>query len=131
MQNFISLKTFSKSICQSCNPWYYYRLSRFAWSCHLLRATTGKRNWRSKVLGASVPHVVALLSKDFLKLVIIALILSVPVAWYAMNEWLKDFAYRINIEWWIFLLAAIIAITIAFLTISTQAIKAAIANPVK
>jgi putative ABC transport system permease protein len=84
-----------------------------------------------KVLGASVPHVVALLSKDFLKLVIIALILSVPIAWYAMNEWLKDFAYRINIEWWTFLVAAIIAMTIAFLTISTQAIKAAIANPVK
>ena len=84
-----------------------------------------------KVLGASVPHVVALLSKDFLKLVIIALILSVPIAWYAMTEWLKDFAYRINIEWWTFLLAAIIAITIAFLTISTQAIKAAVANPVK
>ena len=84
-----------------------------------------------KVLGASVPHVVALLSKDFLKLVIIALILSVPIAWYAMTEWLKGFAYRIDIEWWIFLLAAIIAITIAFLTISTQAIKAAIANPVK
>ena len=74
---------------------------------------------------------VILLSKDFLKLVIIALILSVPIAWYAMNEWLKDFAYRINIEWWTFLVAAIIAITIAFLTISTQAIKAALMNPVK
>ena len=84
-----------------------------------------------KVLGASVPHVVALLSKDFLKLVVIALILAIPVAWYAMNEWLKDFAYRINIEWWIFLVAALIAIVIAFLTISSQAIKAAISNPVK
>ena len=84
-----------------------------------------------KVLGASVPHVVALLSKDFLKLVLIALVLAVPVAWWLMNEWLKDFAYRINIEWWIFLVAAIIAIIIAFVTISTQAIKAAISNPVK
>ena len=84
-----------------------------------------------KVLGASVPHVVALLSKDFLKLVLIALVLAVPVAWYLMNEWLKDFAYRVNIEWWIFIVAGIIAIIIAFLTISTQAIKAAISSPVK
>ena len=84
-----------------------------------------------KVLGASVPHVVALLSKDFLKLVLIALILATPVAWWLMNEWLKDFAYRVNIEWWIFLVAAVIAIIIAFITISTQAIKAAISNPVK
>lgn len=84
-----------------------------------------------KVLGASVPHVVALLSKDFLKLVLIALVLATPIAWYLMNEWLKDFAYRVNIEWWIFLVAAIIAVIIAFITISTQAIKAAISNPVK
>jgi putative ABC transport system permease protein len=84
-----------------------------------------------KVLGASVPHVVALLSKDFLKLVLIALVLAIPVAWYLMNGWLKDFAYRINIEWWIFLVAAVIAIIIAFVTISTQAIKAAISNPIK
>ena len=84
-----------------------------------------------KVLGASVPHVVALLSKDFLKLVFIALVLAIPVAWWLMNEWLKDFAYRVNIEWWIFLVAAVIAIVIAFITISTQAIKAAISNPVK
>ena len=81
-----------------------------------------------KVLGASVPHVVALLSKDFLKLVLIALVLAIPVAWYLMNEWLKDFAYRVNIEWWIFLVAAVIAIIIAFVTISTQAIKAALAT---
>ena len=84
-----------------------------------------------KVLGASVFNVVTLLSKDFLMLVIIALVLAVPVAWYVMNEWLKDFAYRINIQWWIFFVAAIIAIIIAFVTISTQAIKAAISNPVK
>ena len=84
-----------------------------------------------KVLGASVLHVVALLSKDFLKFVVIALILSVPIAWYVMNEWLKDFAYRIIIEWWVFLAAGIIALLIALFTISFQAIKAAIANPVK
>lgn len=84
-----------------------------------------------KVLGASVPHVVALLSKDFLKLVLIALVLAIPIAWYLMNEWLKDFAYRVDIQWWIFLIAAISAIIIALLTMSFQAIKAALANPVK
>ena len=84
-----------------------------------------------KVLGASVGSVVQLLSKEFVVLVIIAALIAFPLGWWAMNKWLEDFAYRINIEWWTFLLAAIIAITIAFLTISTQAIKAAIANPVK
>jgi putative ABC transport system permease protein len=84
-----------------------------------------------KVLGASVTNVVSLLSKDFLKLVIIALIIAIPVAWFVMNKWLQDFAYRINIVWWVFPLAGIIAILIAFFTISFQAIKAAIANPVK
>jgi putative ABC transport system permease protein len=84
-----------------------------------------------KVLGASAAGVAALLSKDFLKLVFIALVLAVPIAWYAMNKWLEDFVYRINIQWWVFLVAAFIAILIALLTISSQAIKAAIANPVK
>jgi putative ABC transport system permease protein len=84
-----------------------------------------------KVLGASVGNVVSLLSKDFLKLVIISLIIAVPIGWYGMNKWLQDFAYRINIHWWVFPLAGLLAIVIAFFTISFQAIKAAIANPVK
>ena len=84
-----------------------------------------------KVLGASVSNVVGLLSKDFLKLVIAALILAVPIAWYFMNKWLEDFAYRIHIQWWIFIVAAIIAIAIAFITISFQAVKSGIANPIK
>ncbi len=84
-----------------------------------------------KTLGASVTNVVILLSSDFIKLVIIALFIAVPVAWYAMERWLQDFAYHIDIEWWIFILASIIAIGIAFLTISFQTIKAARANPVK
>ncbi len=84
-----------------------------------------------KVLGASVASIVSLLSKDFLKLVIIALILAVPIAAYFMNIWLQDFAYRINIQWWVFGVAAVIAILVALITISFQAIKAAIANPVK
>lgn len=84
-----------------------------------------------KVLGAQVSTIVALLSKDFLKLVGIAAIIAFPVAWIAMNKWLNDFAYRIAMPWWMFLLAAILAALIAFLTISYQAVKAATANPVK
>jgi len=84
-----------------------------------------------KVLGASVPNVIALLSKDFLKLTFIASVLAFPVAWYFMNKWLQDFAYRIHISWWIFIAAGVFALIIAMLTVSFQAIKAAIANPVK
>jgi len=84
-----------------------------------------------KVLGAEVSGIVALLSKDFLKLVLIAAIIAFPVAWYAMNNWLKDFAYRIHIQWWVFVVAAVAALLIALITVSFQAIKAAIANPVK
>jgi len=84
-----------------------------------------------KVLGASVKSVLLLVSKDFLLLVGIAFLISVPVTWWAMHKWLQDFAYRINIHWWVFVLAGIIAILISVLTISFQAIKAAIANPVK
>jgi putative ABC transport system permease protein len=84
-----------------------------------------------KVLGASVVNVVTMLSKDFLKLVIIAALIAFPVAWWGMHKWLQDFAYRINIGWWIFIAAGIIALLIALITVSFQAIKAAIANPVK
>ncbi len=84
-----------------------------------------------KVLGASVNGIVILLSKDFLKLVLLALVIASPIAWYFMNQWLQDFAYRIKINWWMFGLAAIVAVMIALATVSFQAIKAAIANPVK
>jgi putative ABC transport system permease protein len=84
-----------------------------------------------KVLGASVRGIIAMLSKDFLKLVVIASIIAFPIAWFAMNKWLQDFAYRINISWWVFVIASVVAILIALLTISYQAIRAAIANPVK
>jgi putative ABC transport system permease protein len=84
-----------------------------------------------KVLGASVQGIVTLLSKDFLKLVFISAIVAFPVAWLAMNKWLEDFAYRIPIEWTVFVFAAFAALLIALFTISFQAIKAAIANPVK
>ena len=84
-----------------------------------------------KVLGASISSIVQLLSKDFLVLVAIASLIAFPVAWYAMHSWLQDFAYRISIPWWIFLLAGVIAALVALVTISFQAIKAAVSNPVK
>jgi putative ABC transport system permease protein len=83
-----------------------------------------------KVLGASVAHVTALLSRDFVKLVLISIVIASPIAWWGMNKWLQDFAYRINISWWVFLVAGLLVIVIALLTMSFQAIKAAIANPV-
>ena len=84
-----------------------------------------------KVLGASVGNVVGLLSSDFLKLVAISTVIAFPIAWLAMNKWLDDFAYRITISWWVFLVSAFLAIIIALATVSFQAIKAAIANPIK
>lgn len=84
-----------------------------------------------KVLGASVGSIVTMLSKDFLKLVLVATIIAFPLSWLAMHNWLQDFAYRINISWWIFAAGGLIALIIAVVTISFHAIKAAIANPVK
>jgi putative ABC transport system permease protein len=84
-----------------------------------------------KVLGATVTNITTMLSKDFFKLVLIAALIAFPFAWWAMNKWLQSFAYRIHISWWIFLAAGIIAILIAVITVSFQAIKAAIANPVE
>ena len=84
-----------------------------------------------KVLGASVPGIVGLLAKDFLKLVIIALVIGAPIAWYFMRSWLDGFAYRIDIEPWIFVVAGVLAIAIAFITVSSQSIRAALVNPVR
>ncbi len=84
-----------------------------------------------KVLGASGGNIVTMLSKDFMKLVLIATLLAFPLAWWGMNNWLQDFAYRVNISWWVFILAAAAASVIALFTISFQAIKAALANPSK
>ncbi len=83
-----------------------------------------------KVLGASVSSIVALLSKDFLRLVVIAIVVASPIAWYAMHRWLQDFAYKIDIEWWVFALAGLLAVGIALLTVSFQSVKAALMNPV-
>jgi putative ABC transport system permease protein len=83
------------------------------------------------VLGASVTNIVTLLSKDFLKLVIVAIVIASPLAWFVMNKWLQSFAYRIDISWIYFAVTAVVAMLIAFITISFQAIKAAVANPVE
>jgi putative ABC transport system permease protein len=84
-----------------------------------------------KVLGATVVNITTLLSKDFVKLVLIAIVFAFPIAYIATNKWLQDFAYRINISWLFFALAGLIAVLIALTTVSSQAIKAAVANPVK
>lgn len=84
-----------------------------------------------KVLGASVGNILILLGKNFLLLISIASLIAFPIAWWAMHRWLQDFVYRVNMQWWIFLVAGLAALSIALLTISIQAIKAAIANPVK
>ncbi|GAB3916270.1 ABC transporter permease [Larkinella terrae] len=84
-----------------------------------------------KVLGASVSSIVALLSKDFLKVVLIALVIASPIAGYVMNQWLQDFAYKISLTWWMFALAGGLAVVVALVTVSFQSIKAALANPVK
>lgn len=100
-----------------------------------LAAFTAERRTKEigirKVLGASVAGLVGLLAKDFLKPVLLAILIAAPVAWYGMNEWLTDFAYRINIEWWYLAVAGILAIAVAFFTVSVQSLKAALANPVK
>ncbi|MBK7938326.1 MAG: ABC transporter permease [Lewinellaceae bacterium] len=84
-----------------------------------------------KVLGASVSGITGLLAKDFLKLVFVAIVIASPVAWWAANKWLADFAYRIPVQWWMFAVAGAVAVAVAFLTVSYQSIKAALANPVK
>ena len=84
-----------------------------------------------KELGATVAGIIVLLSNDFIKLVIIAILIASPIAWYLMDKWLQDFAYHIDIQWTVFALASVVAVGVAFLTVSFQRIKAALANPVK
>ena len=84
-----------------------------------------------KVLGASVLNITTLLSKDFIKLVVIAIIIASPLAWYFLHSWLQDFAYRIDIHWYIFAITALTAIVITLITISMQSVRAAVANPTK
>jgi putative ABC transport system permease protein len=83
-----------------------------------------------KILGASLSSLSALLSKEFLKLVLLSFLIASPIAWWVMHNWLQNFAYRINIQWWMFASAGLLAIIIAIITVSYHALKAAIANPV-
>jgi ABC-type antimicrobial peptide transport system permease subunit len=100
-----------------------------------LAAFTAQRRLKEigirKILGASVGSIVAMLSKDFLQLVLISLILGFPIAWLAMDTWLQNFVYRIRISWWMYGAAGMIALLIAFITVSYQSIAAAFTNPVK
>jgi putative ABC transport system permease protein len=105
-------------------------LGLFALSSFMILQRTKEIGIR-KVLGASISNVVFILSKDFLILVVVSMVIACPVAYYFMNMWLQDFAYRINISWWVFVISGSIALLIAFATVSFQAIKAATANPVK
>ncbi len=84
-----------------------------------------------KVLGASEAGIVALLSKDFLKLVLVSFVVAFPVAWWASDKWLQSFAYRTTVSWWLFVIAGVLALLIALITISFQSVKAALANPAK
>lgn len=84
-----------------------------------------------KVLGATIPDILSLVSKDFLKLIIISLLIAAPIAFYAIQKWLQDFSYKISIQWWVFVAAGLTTLLIAFITISIQALKTALANPVK
>jgi ABC-type antimicrobial peptide transport system permease subunit len=84
-----------------------------------------------KVLGATVTDIAVLLNQDFVKLVLIAFLIAAPVSWYFMNQWLQDFAYRTSMSWWVFALAGLSAVTVALLTVSWQALRAAVANPVE
>jgi ABC-type antimicrobial peptide transport system permease subunit len=84
-----------------------------------------------KVLGASVTGITTLLSKDFIKLVIISFFIAAPLAWWGMYSWLQGYTYRVSIDWWVFALAGFLSVMIALLTVSYQSIKAAVANPVK
>jgi putative ABC transport system permease protein len=84
-----------------------------------------------KVMGATVAGITSLLARDFLKLVVVALVLAAPVAWFFMDRWLSDFAYRITMPWWVFVLSGVAAMIIAFATVSFQSVRAALANPVE
>lgn len=84
-----------------------------------------------KVLGATITNIIALLSKDFLALIIVAILIAIPIAWFAANKWLQDFNYRIDLRWWVFVAAGLLTVFIALMTISFQAIRAALSKPVK
>ena len=82
------------------------------------------------MLGATSLGIVEIISRDYLKLVLISVVIASPLAWWIMNKWLQDFTYSVGIQWWVFIIAYIISLSLAFVTISTQSLKAALSNPV-
>jgi ABC-type antimicrobial peptide transport system permease subunit len=84
-----------------------------------------------KIFGASVTNIVTILSKDFVRLVILAFVIATPIAWWAANKWMENFAYRTSMSWWVFAISGALMILISLITLSVQIIKAAMANPVK
>ncbi|GAB3954409.1 ABC transporter permease [Spirosoma harenae] len=104
-------------------------LGLFALSAFVIEQRTKEIGIR-KVMGASVPGIVQLLAKDFVRLVLISVVIAAPIAWYAMHKWLQDFAYRIDVEWWMIALSGLLALSIALLTVSFRSIRAALVNPV-
>jgi putative ABC transport system permease protein len=129
-RNYQTEERWSKIItCAAILAVFIACLGVFGLTAHAVTRRTKEIGIR-KVLGASVANVVTLLSKDFVILVLCANIIAWPIAYFALNRWLENFAYRIDIGWWVFVLAGGLALMIALLTVSTQAIKAAVANPV-
>ncbi len=119
----ISLSFSLLAICIAC-------LGLFGLAAYAAEQRTREIGIR-KVLGATVTNIVGLLSMNFLKLVMLSAVIAFPLAWWAMHNWLQDFAYRVDISWKVFALAAILSVAIALFTVSFQAIKAALSNPVK
>lgn len=105
-------------------------LGLFALAAYTAESRTKEIGVR-QVLGASVTSIVSLLSKDFLKLVVVAIVIATPLAWYVADDWLQDFAYKVDLAWWYFAGAGGVAVLIALLTVSFQSVKAALANPVE
>ncbi len=105
-------------------------LGLFGLAAHTVEIRTKEIGIR-KVLGASLTSIVRLITRDFIPLIIVAVLIATPLAWWSMQQWLADFAYRINIQWWVFFIAGGLALLIAIVTISTQSIKAGLSNPVK
>ena len=98
---------------------------------HVIAQQKTKEIGIRKVLGASISEIVQMLARDFVMVIVIAMLIATPVAWYFMNKWLQDFAYKIEIPWWVFILSGSIALVIAMITMGFQAIKAALVNPIK
>ena len=135
MKNFARQYKAERRLGQTCG--YFSALAIFITCLGLFGLATYSAERRTKeigirkVLGATVMNVTALLSKDFVKLVLLANLIAWPMAWFAMNKWLQNFAFRVDIGWWVFALAGGLTLLIALITVSMQTIRAALTNPVE